>query len=464
MTILTPPNIWDHWAMPGHDPRESQVIALDVMANIPADKKYIICQMPVGGGKSPIAVTYANFLGGGGVGTSYILTPQRVLQKQYEDSFVDQRLVSVYGKANYYCHTKMGLDCDIGGDIKPACDNCPAKLAFAKIAVTPHVVLSYKLGLLYSEITPLESAEFPVKDLMVFDECHTLENHLVNHRLVSIAKKRCEDFNLKIISPASLQEAHTWLRMKYAPALVEHFRKLKDAVKIIDDKYEFSHGGLLPSELKTKREHKAVSRHKKMVDSICKTEYDEMEEYYVLVKDDGGFHFKEIYGANLFQTILQPRANRFLFMSSTVLNFDEYAKDLGIPPEEVATISLGSEFPIENRPVYFMPTTKMAYGWDKPENKTSLFGRVLQTSSEWGSEENMMYVVGATKAESLLGIRAMIPNHFLLVPGVGAQGGSLSEVAKLSSPRARVHCEDRSANYRHHVPSARGSGDRSQRA
>ena len=59
-----------------------------------------------------------------------------------------------------------------------------------------------------------------------------------------------------------------------------------------------------------------------------------------------------------------------------------------------------------------------------------LFEKVLKTSKTWGSDENMMYVVGATKAEMLGDIRKIIPTHFLLVPGVGAQGGSLQEVAK----------------------------------
>ena len=59
-----------------------------------------------------------------------------------------------------------------------------------------------------------------------------------------------------------------------------------------------------------------------------------------------------------------------------------------------------------------------------------LYEKVLKKSQEWGDKQNMMYVVGATKAEMLGGIRAIVPDHFLLVPGVGAQGGSLEEVAK----------------------------------
>ncbi len=66
----------------------------------------------------------------------------------------------------------------------------------------------------------------------------------------------------------------------------------------------------------------------------------------------------------------------------------------------------------------------------KLENGRYLYEEVIQESKEWGSDSDLMYVVGATKADLLLSIRKFIPNHFLLVPGVGAQGGSLSEVAQ----------------------------------
>ena len=59
-----------------------------------------------------------------------------------------------------------------------------------------------------------------------------------------------------------------------------------------------------------------------------------------------------------------------------------------------------------------------------------LFEEVIETSKQWGNADKMMYVVGATKAEMLDGIRKLIPEHFLLVPGVGTQGGSLADVAK----------------------------------
>ncbi len=63
-------------------------------------------------------------------------------------------------------------------------------------------------------------------------------------------------------------------------------------------------------------------------------------------------------------------------------------------------------------------------------NGKELYKTVLETSKEWNNSENLMYVVGATKAEYLAEIRQIIPESFLLVPGVGAQGGSLTEVCK----------------------------------
>lgn len=63
-------------------------------------------------------------------------------------------------------------------------------------------------------------------------------------------------------------------------------------------------------------------------------------------------------------------------------------------------------------------------------NKEPLFEKVIKLSSTWGTDENMMYVVGATQGKMFERIRELAPTHFLLVPGVGAQGGDLKEVAK----------------------------------
>lgn len=71
----------------------------------------------------------------------------------------------------------------------------------------------------------------------------------------------------------------------------------------------------------------------------------------------------------------------------------------------------------------------------KGEKEEYLYERVLRTVSKWGTAENLMFVVGATKPLELENIRAIIPDHFLLVPGVGFQGGSLAEVSRYGMNR-----------------------------
>ena len=66
------------------------------------------------------------------------------------------------------------------------------------------------------------------------------------------------------------------------------------------------------------------------------------------------------------------------------------------------------------------------------ENKYSekLFEQILSTSKKWGTDHNMMFVVGANRIDQLIAVRDIVPSHFLLIPGIGAQGGSLEEVVR----------------------------------
>lgn len=64
-----------------------------------------------------------------------------------------------------------------------------------------------------------------------------------------------------------------------------------------------------------------------------------------------------------------------------------------------------------------------------------LYERVIKKISEWGSTDNLMFVIGATQADELIHIRKMTPNHFYLVPGVGAQGGSLKDISEKAMTR-----------------------------
>ena len=83
-------------------------------------------------------------------------------------------------------------------------------------------------------------------------------------------------------------------------------------------------------------------------------------------------------------------------------------------------------------PFLALTSNKGSHDFQLTEDKEGerLFEKVLKQSQQWGNNENMMYVVGATQGQMFEDIRKIVPDHFLLVPGVGAQGGSLQEVCK----------------------------------
>jgi orotidine-5'-phosphate decarboxylase len=105
-----------------------------------------------------------------------------------------------------------------------------------------------------------------------------------------------------------------------------------------------------------------------------------------------------------------------------------------------------------------LTSNKGSFDFQLTEDKDGerLFEKVIRKSQEWGNDENMMYVVGATRGEMFQDIRKVAPNAFLLVPGVGAQGGSLEEVCKhgmieeccalVNSSRAIIYA-DKTENY-----------------
>ncbi|WP_282135552.1 orotidine-5'-phosphate decarboxylase [Seonamhaeicola maritimus] len=87
----------------------------------------------------------------------------------------------------------------------------------------------------------------------------------------------------------------------------------------------------------------------------------------------------------------------------------------------------------ENKHTILLALTSNKGAFDfqtKTVDNQELYKQVLETSKTWNNSENLMYVVGATKAEYLTDIRQIIPDSFLLVPGVGAQGGNLQDVCK----------------------------------
>ena len=343
-------------------PRENQIKALEWLEKQTA--KYLFVEMPVGTGKSNLGIAYGQFLGG----KSYILTPQRILQAQYEQSFEGNEkvdLCSFYGKSNYECQSK-NTTCDVGSIVKPECPSCPFKIAKRRAVSARNTVLNYKLALLQFAYG---QKSFGKRSLIVMDECHTLENHLIEFDALKITDWRCKRYNLTFKLQKSIPEALEWMREYYLPAIRNIVRNMEQECE--DIHYKADDGETLSSkDIKKLREFDELSDHVDEASIMASRDPKTVSDNFVLVHEPLAFQFKRLYGAYTFSRLIKPSADRFLFMSSTILNYKAFCKDLGIDPDEAAFLSLESDFPPENRPVYYIPTMKMNAGWNDPQFKT----------------------------------------------------------------------------------------------
>lgn len=369
-------SITEFWpnVMPDNPPRKSQVEAFNWLDSLEPHIKYILLEMPVGGGKSPLGLAVSTWMKQNKWGESFILTPQKILQKQYEDSFSDQLLASMYGKANYKCHGK-DTNCEVGSLIKPRCGSCTHRSAFGKAKRTPNLVLNYKLGMLYFEYAMhYDGAPFEPRQLMIMDECHNLEHHLISHTEVTLSEWMCKKLKLpiKFSVPEVLEDAVKWIKETYLSALKSYLIDLDEEVRCLKQDIErksLEMGVEIPIDKYTEgkiKELNKTSRHMDMIVSLLVdiSRCEHPDRVYVLVPDYKKFHIKHLYARTAFNNVIKPAAEKFLFMSSTILNKDEFCEDLGIDSDKTAFLSLKSEFPIENRPVLYTPKCKMSYGWD----------------------------------------------------------------------------------------------------
>ena len=405
--------ILDFWPMPKFKPRKSQEEALKWIEGLPPEKKYILCEIPVGGGKSPLALNFSAWIAQS-LGDSFILTTQKILQKQYEDSFDKHLLKSVYGKSNYNCESKQ-TNCDIGNDLKPSCDNCPSRSALVQGNKSPNMILNYTLALLYFKYLGEDSLR--PRDVMVFDECHTLEHHLTEFQAVTVSERRCIKLQIKFKHCKDIYSALDWINDTVFPAVEVLCKRLSDEVRNISDKYEINNVPLSLNDKHLIKENKSWDDFRGNMLMLLGINKKEVSEQYVLVNDSKSLKFKELYGSRTFQNLIEPMANKFLFMSSTILDKDEFCRDLGINIEEAAFISLPSEFPEENRPVIYSPVVKMNYGWDgKARHKDRLdMVEKIMLCCEQHPEDNGIIHTGSFKIAEWLteSLDGLIPHRIL---------------------------------------------------
>ena len=383
-------NILGKWPFP-YQPRQNQIDALEWLAEQKA--KYLLLEAPVGSGKSNIGLTLSRYLGSSdrnpkGVrpGNSFILTPQRILQEQYERSVKDVKniyMASFYGKGNYECK-KKNTACDIGNIMKkPKCHYCPFQEAKRIAQQAADTVLNYKLALTSFAYTKT----FGKRSLMILDECHTLEQHLVDFDAFKVLEGRCKKYGVPFKTHKLLQDALEWVILEYVTPMRDACMALERECEPLFDRDAKT---LTKTELRKIRELTSLQDHVDEAVEMALRPPEVVEREFVLVWDKTSFQFKRLLGKYSFNKIVNPKAKKFLFMSSTILDKEGFCEDLGLPEEDTAFLSLPSEFDIKNRPVTYMPQTKMNVSWKKEENKDGRLKMLaaIEKLSEMHSDES----------------------------------------------------------------------------
>lgn len=402
LQLLDTDDIQSYWPFGEYPPRVSQTVIQDWVQTLDPKIRYILCEIPVGGGKSPLALNLSGWYSRN-QGNAYLLTPQKILQKQYEDSFEEHLLHTMYGKSNYRCESK-NTNCDIGSDFKPKCQSCPHKSAFGQISLSPNVVLNYSLAFnLFKYVAGAQGSPVRHRKMIVFDEAHTLENHLTEFNSVQFSEMRCKKLGIKFFQPKYIGEAIEWIKYTYIPALKSKISQSAPVIQRLMNDMEFDpERKMTAGEEKSVKEYREFKEHLESIqEELMLKTIEELDERYVLVSESRtSFKFKELYGRHIFKELVEPMADKFLFLSSTILDKDSFCSDLGIDPELTAFISIDSEFPVDNRPVIYMPTIKMTYGWDedtpaKRGERKKMIARITQICTELHENENGVIHTGS---------------------------------------------------------------------
>lgn len=355
-------------------------------------KKHVILNAPTGWGKSVIAYTLVSYFKNG-----YILTSQKCLQEQYHK---DLKIPYVLGRTNYKCKKNIELTCEIGmckgkGNL---CNDCPYRYYRDKCFESNISNLNYSYFLTLNNTVHLSNDDNIIepRELIVCDECHNCENELINLCTLKLYEKTFIHYGITEKLPrknTSNETIFKWLFEKFKPILEMTSLGYKNQIK---------HFNLF----KMTREYKMVL-HKYTTISKLLTSLKEIETQYnknheiIINRDDETLEFKLLYADDLFKQMIEPSANKFLHMSATVLNKNEYCKNLGLSLDDVEYISVDAIFPKENRLIYFTPIGSMTYN-NKARTFPKLINKIDELLGKYSNVKGIIHTVNYNIAEVIL--------------------------------------------------------------
>lgn len=370
-----------------YPPRGKQLeIVTRIIQAFNSGKQHVVLSLPTGGGKSVIAFAVANYFK-----EAYVLTNQKVLQEQYKR---DLHVPYILGRSNYICNKNNSLTCEMGVCKRVTsdyCHDCPYIIDRnkAKEAWFSNMNYSYFLNL-------AKARNIPKRNLLVLDESHCLENELIQVGTIKLNNKLLKYLDCPTLTIPAVNESDSvkqnWLFNILLPDLKARYNDLRRQIKHIKD-FGISKSG---KALITK-----FTACERMVTIISEIESECKAYQRVIITSnevDETIEYKVLYGYNLFEKYFSQVANKFLHMSATILNKEQYCKKLNLDYDDVEYLEYESDFPVENRLIHFTPVGSLSW---KQKSKTipKLIKRVEELLNRHNNEKGIIHTVNYELAE-----------------------------------------------------------------
>jgi len=350
-------------------------------------KKYVLLEMGTGCGKSATGVAIARYLENHGkrlfdkdsmpLSGAYVLTTQKLLQQQYLDDFgpgvgrSKNLLLSIKSANNYQCGfypdqscaesrriiSQLGKQAN-GTDFHKHCrgGGCPYAVDKQSFVDSPISITNFS----YFFAETLYGGKLTPRALLIIDECHNSENELSKFIEVTFSEKFAKDIlRCKIPALSTQESVFEWVRTGYLSSLKKHLKKTEKTIKA-----KFSDDVNLLGDIS--KQYELLDKHTCKVERFIET-YDPQNWIVNIVRPPAGskrgmrkFEFKPVDVARYSQDTLFKFGGRILMMSATVIDKDIFCATVGLDPADVAHLSIPSPFPVDNRPIHYIPAGSMS--------------------------------------------------------------------------------------------------------
>jgi ATP-dependent DNA helicase DinG len=368
--------------------REEQRKAIEfALDSYESGKKVVMLDMGTGCGKSATAVTIARYVAnhlpatlneeGMPLTGAYILTTQKILQQQYLEDFgpgigkSKNLMLSIKSSSNYKCGFYPDQTCAesrrvisqlgkkiSGTEFQKHCrGNCPYGKDKQEFIDSPISVTNFS----YFFAETIYGKKLKPRDFLIIDECHNVEAELGKFVEVSFSEKFAKEvIKCKIPTDLSSQDKiFKWIQTSYKTSVTKYFKNIE---KLIASQLSENSSGLGDLGKQYEMLDKHIHKLERFLDVynpnnwIVNVANPDLQKK----KSMRRFEFKPVDVSRYSEENLFKFGQRILMLSATIIDKHVFCASVGLPVDEVAYLSIPSPFPIENRPIHYIPVGSMS--------------------------------------------------------------------------------------------------------